>query len=106
MKYKNEIVALSKELGFFHTGFAEANPFYGEIEYYEQWIASGRNATMIWMEKDIEKRRDVCKILPNAKTVIVVAINYFTDYNYDHTNNDKGKISRYAWGIDYRYYTA
>ena len=52
-----------------------------------------------WMERNQEKRRDVGEIVPGARSVIVVAKNYYTPYQHDE--GASGKISRYAWGDDY-----
>jgi len=55
---------------------------------------------MAWMQKDPEKRIDVRRIVPGAKSVISVALNYYVPP--DHSNAEStGKISRYAWGDDY-----
>jgi epoxyqueuosine reductase len=52
------------------------------------------------MSKNFEKRKDVKKILPNAKSVISLGLNYYTPDSYSEEES-KGKISRYAWGKDY-----
>ena len=55
---------------------------------------------MAWLAREPEKRSDPRLLFSEAKSVIVVALNYFT--KHEHKNNaDKGKISRYAWGDDY-----
>jgi epoxyqueuosine reductase len=70
-------------------------------------LDKGYQATMSYMEKNIHKRKDVKEILPGAKSVISLAVNYFTDHQYsnDQTKGKTclpaGKISRYAWGKDY-----
>ena len=55
---------------------------------------------MQWLERDIEKRIDVTKVLPNAKSVICVTLNYYSPSRHSE-NPNLGKISRYAWGDDY-----
>jgi epoxyqueuosine reductase len=55
---------------------------------------------MQWLERDVEKRTDITNVLPNAKSVICVAMNYFTHSQYADSPA-VGKISRYAWGDDY-----
>ncbi len=88
------------ELGFQLVGFAKAKILEKEIKHLEQWIWDGFNAGMKYMERNIEKRKDVTQILPEAKSVISLGINYY----YGHKHIDKlnsGKISRYAWGKDY-----
>lgn len=101
MKLTNQIViAKAKELGFDLIGFAKAELLNKEIEHLREWLSKGYNASMEYMNRNIEKRYDVRNILPNAKSVISLAIDYFVNDN--HTNqNGCGKISRYAWGKDY-----
>ena len=55
---------------------------------------------MEWLTREPEKRSDPRLIFPQAKSVIVVALNYYTGHGHD-VDADKGKISRYAWGDDY-----
>ena len=52
------------------------------------------------MERNFDKRRNVRWIMPKARSVISLAVNYYTDNQY--TGDKKsGKVSRYAWGKDY-----
>jgi epoxyqueuosine reductase len=53
---------------------------------------------MKWIEKSFDKRKDIRLIMPEAKTVISLAYNYYTDFKL---YEDRPKISRYAWGKDY-----
>jgi epoxyqueuosine reductase len=55
---------------------------------------------MRWMERDPRQRTDPRLVLPTARSVVVVALNYYTPHQ--HTEETAtGKISRYAWGDDY-----
>jgi epoxyqueuosine reductase len=88
------------ELGFHKFGFAKVEPLSAESEKFRDWLSHGYQGTMAWLEKNPENRIDPRKILPDAKSVISVAMNY---YNKNSYSNDlsKGKISRYALGGDY-----
>jgi len=88
------------ELGFSSIGIARAEVLNEEEKHLREWLARGYQASMQWLERDAEKRIDVTKILPNAKSVICVALNYFTPVQHSNTPA-LGKISRYAWGDDY-----
>lgn len=88
------------EIGFHKVGIARADPLDQEGARLFDWLAAGYHGEMTWMERRAEKRADPAEILPGAKSVIVVLLNYFTP----HKHNDRpesGKISRYAWGDDY-----
>jgi epoxyqueuosine reductase len=52
------------------------------------------------MNREPEKRVDPKLVFPDARSMIVLATNYYTPH--PHVNSDSsGKISRYAWGDDY-----
>jgi epoxyqueuosine reductase len=52
------------------------------------------------MERGLERRTDPRELLPGARTVVAVALNYFTPHEHGREAG-RGKISRYAWGDDY-----
>ncbi|MCX6175636.1 MAG: tRNA epoxyqueuosine(34) reductase QueG [Ignavibacteriales bacterium] len=101
MKLTNQIIIeKAKEIGFDLIGFAKADLLQNETEKLKEWLSKGFHASMDYMERNFEKRFNLNNILPNAKSVISLAINYYTDHKY---TNEKGfgKVSRYAWGKDY-----
>jgi epoxyqueuosine reductase len=99
---KTIIKTKSKELGFSDLKVAKYKIFVDEIKNYNEWIQEGKNATMGWMERNIEKRADVRQILPETKSIITLSYNYFTgNIHPKEIQKDSGKISRYAWGSDY-----
>ena len=55
---------------------------------------------MSWMERDPEKRTDPRLIFPEARSIVALALNYYTPHEQGADLN-RGKISRYAWGDDY-----
>ena len=100
-KLTNQIVIeKAKQLGFDLVGFAKADLLEDETEKLQQWLEKGYQASMSYMEKNLKKRKDVKEILPKAKSVISLALNYYTPEKYSN-EIDKGKVSRYAWGKDY-----
>ncbi|GBD90133.1 epoxyqueuosine reductase [bacterium BMS3Abin04] len=96
------VIELAKELGFDLIGFSKAAELDYEIETLEDWLSKGYNAGMKYMERNIDKRKDVSKILPGAQSVISLAINYFNNEEF-FCSPQHGKVSRYAWGTDYHY---
>jgi epoxyqueuosine reductase len=87
------------EIGFTKAGVTSAEPFDSAADRFESWVASGAHGVMQWMERDHEKRRDVRNILPGAKSILSLALNYYT--TSDVKDSGDLKISRYAWGTDY-----
>ncbi|MGI8735055.1 MAG: tRNA epoxyqueuosine(34) reductase QueG [Pyrinomonadaceae bacterium] len=86
--------------GFDLVGIVPAEALSHERELLREWLARGYHGEMSWMARDPELRADPRKFFPEARSVIVVAINYYTPQNHSQ-EPDTGKISRYAWGDDY-----
>ena len=81
-------------------GIVPAAALEGERKRLEQWLERGLHGEMRWMARDSHQRTDPRLLLPSARSVVVVALNYYTPHS--HTNDPAtGKISRYAWGDDY-----
>ncbi len=91
------------ELGFHKVGIVPAVALEAEREHLEAWFAHGYHAAMDWMRRDdnsVNRRTDPREIFPAARSIIVVALNYFTAHSHEE-NLTHGKLSRYAWGDDY-----
>jgi len=86
------------ELGFQKIGIVRAEPLEREGARLREWLANDRHGEMAWLAREPEKRIDPRLIFPEAKSMIVVAMNYFTPHEHGES---VGKISRYAWGDDY-----
>jgi epoxyqueuosine reductase len=96
----DRIKSKALELGFTKVGIARAEELTQEALRLRQWLGRGFHASMEWMARNVEKRADPRRIVPGARSVICVAMNYFTPTA--HVNEPGiGKISRYAWGDDY-----
>jgi epoxyqueuosine reductase len=87
-----------------------------ELTRLPEWLARGYAGEMKYLNDP--RRADPSLILEGARSLIVVALNYNTDYPYStdvppgaisaganpggsHNNAPRGWISRYAWGDDY-----
>ncbi len=89
------------ELGFDACGVARATALVDQRAGLSEWLNKGYHAEMGYMENHFEKRLDPRELVPGAKSVVVVAQNY---YPAAHPNPEAYyKISRYAFGKDYHY---
>src|SRR6266496_2708578 len=88
------------QLGFSKVGIAREEQLSAERERLKEWLARGYHGEMSWMARDPEQRTDPRKLFPEARSVIVVALNYYTPHQHSDSSAT-GKISRYAWGDDY-----
>jgi epoxyqueuosine reductase len=65
---------------------------------FQQWLHKGYQAEMAWMSNP--KRQDIKETWHEAKSIISVALNYYTPHQHSD-EADTAKISRYGWGRDY-----
>ncbi|PSR15497.1 tRNA epoxyqueuosine(34) reductase QueG [filamentous cyanobacterium CCP3] len=68
------------------------------VQHLQGWLDQGYQADMAWMGNP--KRQDIRQVLPGARSLVCVALNYYTPHRHS-TDPSHGKISRYAWGRDY-----
>jgi epoxyqueuosine reductase len=86
--------------GFNKVGIVGADSLKDEGRRLNEWLARGHHGEMRWMARDVHKRVNPHEIFPEARSVVVVALNYFTPHAHQHSPAT-GKVSRYAWGDDY-----
>lgn len=91
----------AQEMGFMYCGFSKAEKLTEEEDRLEQWLKSGMQGKMAYMENHFEKRLDPSKLVPGAKTVISLAYNYYTEQKQE--DKTAPKISMYALGEDYHF---
>ncbi len=97
----HRIKSYARHLGFDLVGVAPAQPG-PHADFLRRWVDEGFAGEMGYMTRDVERRANPQAVLPDAKSVVVVELNYFTAKTTDHTHHSStGRISRYAWGDDY-----
>jgi epoxyqueuosine reductase len=80
----------------FHSFAVAPVPIELREQYYLDWIAQGKHGTMSWMERNNDRRLSPENIIPEAKSIIVLALNYY------QPNPDRDfRIAKYALGDDY-----
>ena len=97
---KEAIEARAIELGADKVGIVRAEPLIEETEDYHHFLKHGYHGTMSWMAKNREIRDDPGKLLSGCRSILVIAVNYFTPHLHLRFPNFP-RISRYAWGRDY-----
>jgi epoxyqueuosine reductase len=91
----------ARDVGFDLCGIARADS-YPELSFLPEWLDRGYAATMEWMHRSADRRADVRRVVPGARSVIVTATLYNTARPYSsEVATDVARISRYAWGDDY-----
>ncbi len=94
----------ARELGFELCGVAPADAF-PELSFLKEWIAKGYAGTMGYLPRSAERRADVRRVMPSARSVIVVGALYNTGEPYSIERHDpaRGEVARYAWSRDYHH---
>ena len=122
---RTQIVTLARESGFDLCRFTRADAPEHATQFRE-WLDRGQGGELSYLARSAEKRCNPQQVLPEAKTVIVLAFNYFQGEpvraavsaadsvaaGVSPANPPKiaadtaaptsaGRIARYAWGDDY-----
>ncbi len=88
-------------LGFFKCGISKAERVSPEKELeYTEWLRSGGNATMDYLNRNTEKRFDPRLLVPGVKSIVSVALNYKPVKNIP---DDELKLASYSLGQDYHF---
>ena len=96
--HTQQIKSFVRELGFDFCGIARAQQLGDDARRLEQWLSKGLHGNMQYMENYFDLRIDPTKLVPGAKSVITVLLNYFPQQTQQ---SDTPNISKYAFGNDY-----
>ena len=97
---KANLVTIARELGFSVCRVAPARPA-RHADRFRQWVEDACYGDMAWLAKRVERRVDPREVLPGAKSVVVLAMNYFQGDRPEGKAASPGRFARYAWGSDY-----
>jgi len=100
---KAQIVQRARDEGFDMARVAVAGTAPGAREGLIAYLAAGHHGEMAWMEERSEARADPRALWPEAKSAIVLGLNYgpSQDPLAVLAQKDRGSISVYARGDDY-----
>jgi epoxyqueuosine reductase len=92
----------AKELGFDLCGIAPVGAF-PELGFLREWIDRGYAGTMGYLPRTAERRSDVRRVMPAARSVIMTGTIYNSATPYSTERNDPtlGEVARYACADDY-----
>lgn len=98
-KYSQLIKDEALRLGFLSCGIAKAEFLEEEAPRLEKWLNQNHHGEMKYMENYFDKRLDPRLLVDDAKSVISLSLNYYT--NETQSDPNAPKISKYAYGQDY-----
>jgi epoxyqueuosine reductase len=94
----------AQSLGFNLVGITPAVPS-PHLEAYFRWIDAGQHGEMGYLARPDRqaRRRDLTVILPEARSLVMVGMDYHMLNLPDQIASDpsRGRIAAYAWGADY-----
>ena len=91
----------AQETGFEVAGVASIEPLDRDHIALQQWCEEGFAAGMDYMTRRPELHASPALLVPYARSVITLAINYYAaapSFEHEHRY---GRVARYAWGRDY-----
>jgi epoxyqueuosine reductase len=96
------VKALARQIGFDLIGVTLAAPV-GRAAYYRDWLARGYGANMRYLHRDLDRRADPRRLLPQARSIICAAISYHRppEPTPNPPTPPAGHVARYAQGRDY-----
>ena len=96
--HTQRIKQFSKQLGFDYCGIAKAERLDDDARRLEQWLNKGMHGSMQYMANHFDLRIDPSKLVPGARSVITLMMNYYPSAKQVE---NAPKISKYAYGKDY-----
>ena len=97
-RHTNLIKNEAARLGFDYCGIAKAGALDEDARRLESWLTKGFHGSMKYMENHFDLRIDPTRLVPGAKSVITLMLNYFPSRQQ---TDGAPKISKYAYGRDY-----
>jgi epoxyqueuosine reductase len=101
---ESEIKQQALGLGFDVVGIASAELPARYGQFLDRWLGRGFHGEMAYMARSPNRRSDPREVLPGARSIISLALNYYPgDHGPppDDHSGPYGRIARYAWGRDY-----
>ncbi len=105
LEIKTELLKRAVAAGFDDCRIARAETP-PHADEFRDWLADGSAGEMDWIARGAEKRCDPEMVLPGARSVVVLAMNYWQGGGPEAGGQKPevgktGRIARYAWGDDY-----
>ncbi len=95
-----EIKAQACALGFDLCGIAAAEPSVFRKEFLD-WLARGFHGEMGYLARDPERRLDPRQVMPDAKSIVAVGMNYYVRDESPAPDPNNAVFARYARNLDY-----
>lgn len=91
----------ARALGFDLVGITTAEPLSADGDRLQRWVSAGMHGQMDYMERHAPKAATPDRVVPGARSVVVVGLAYRWDAPAPPSGTLYGRVSSYAWGPDY-----
>ena len=92
------VKARAFDLGFDRVAIGSASPP-EHRDAFRRWVDAGYAGTMGYLERRLGERVEPARVLPGARSVVCVALNYYQGELAPDPS--WAPVARYAWGRDY-----
>lgn len=82
------------KVGFDACGIARASALPEDASFFSEWLEKGCQGEMGYLERNFDKRTNPQLLVPGCKSIVVVALNYYTDKKQPQ---DAPKVAMYAF---------
>jgi len=96
-----KIKSYALKLGFDACGISKVRFLEEDSERLKTWLEKGMHGEMSYMANYFDKRVNPGELVPEAKSVISVILNYFPDGK--QKDMEAPVVSKYAYGEDYHF---
>lgn len=96
-----QIKQLARAHGFHQIGITSVHSLGPGEQAIQEWTAEGKHGGMKYLEDFSRRKSDFFEDFPDAASVLVLGVNYYSEEKHPERSLLSGKVARYAWGKDY-----
>lgn len=98
---RKDIINAAHAVGFDLVGVIPAEALDREHAIFDRWLADGCQSTLGYMERNVDKRFDVRRLVEGSRSVVVCAVSYLSPYGRGYDASSHTKVASYALAADY-----
>ena len=96
-----QIKNAARDLGFDVTGVTAVHLLEHDDVKFQEWCNRGFAADMSYMTRRPELNANPAALVPYSRSLLTLAIDYYSDAPETEHQHRFGRVARYAWGRDY-----
>ena len=95
------IKRLAAGAGFDLCGIAPCRHLAENEALFRAWLARGRQSSLGYLERNVDKRFDARRLVEGARTAVVCAVSYKNRVGEGYPPGHRTKVASYACAADY-----